>query len=55
MDTKLEGKQDAVSLAWTPGTGSDVDAIGPKQLRAIGGDKDSLVEDEVYAVQMVKG
>ena len=54
MDTKSEGKRDAVSLAWIPDTGSDVDASGPKQLRAIGGDKEGLVEDEVYAVQMVK-
>ena len=46
MDTKLEGKSDAVSIAWIPDTGSDVDAIGFKQLRAIGGDKESLVEDE---------
>ena len=46
MDRKLKGKSDAVSLAWIPDTGSDVDAIGLKQLRAIGGDKESLVEDE---------
>ena len=46
VDTKLEGKSDAVSLAWIPDTGSDVDAIGLKQLRAIGGDKERLVEDE---------
>ena len=46
VDTKLEGKSDAVSLSWIPDTGSDVDAIGLQQLRAIGGDKESLVEDE---------
>ena len=45
VDTKLEGKSDTVSLAWIPDTGSDVDAIGLKQLRAIGGDKESLVEE----------